>query len=255
MRSTLRLGVFAGVLLLTFGVFVRAQDPPAIDPKADEILKKMGQTLAAAKSFSFDSHAISDQIMPDGRKLQFARNEKVKLRRPDKLAADITGDTDDFVFRYDGKQVILYNPKTNAWGADSSPGTIPDTLDMLAEQHGMTVPLADLAFPDPYKCLTENVRSSEYVGIGYVFDTKCHHLSFRQALVDWQIWIDTGDKPLPLKITITYKDSPSHPVYTAFLSNWNLSADTPDSAFTFNPPEGAKQVDFFTPTTQPATGK
>src|SRR5690349_7331992 len=151
MRSITRLVALAGVLLLTIGVVVRAQDPPTIDPKADEILKKMSQTLAAATSFSFDSHAISDQIMPDGRKLQFARNEKVKLRRPDKLAADIVGDNDDFQFRYDGKQVILYNPKTNSWGADPAPGVISDTLDMLAEQHGMTIPLADLAFPDPYK--------------------------------------------------------------------------------------------------------
>jgi hypothetical protein len=233
---------------------IRGQESPTIDPKADEILRKMGQAMAEAKSISFDSHAIEDRLMPDGRKLEFAKNEKVLLRRPDKLAADVVGDTDEFHFRYDGKRVVLYNPQTHSWGAQPAPSTIGDTLDMLAEKEGMTVPLADLAFPDPYKCLVEHVHTGEYVGIGYVFDTKCHHLSFRQATVDWQIWIDAGDKPLPRKIVITYKEMPSHPQYTAFLSNWNLSPDAPDAAFAFTPPPDAKEVEF-APATQPTEGK
>ncbi|HTL30376.1 MAG TPA: DUF2092 domain-containing protein [Tepidisphaeraceae bacterium] len=254
MRSKLRIGTVACALSLMIGVTARGQEAPTLDPKCDEILKKMSQTLAAAKSFSFDSHSISDQLMTDGRKIQFAKNEKVKLRRPDKLAADLVGDQQEMQFRYDGKQVVLYNPQNKSWGADPAPGKIGDTLDMLAEKYGMTIPLADFAFPDPYKSLTENVRSSEYIGIGYVFDTKCHHLSFRQASVDWQIWIEVGEKPLPRKVVITYKESPSHPVYTAFLSNWNLSPDLPDATFTFTPPPDAKKVEF-APSTQPASGK
>jgi hypothetical protein len=131
------------------------------------------------------------------------------------------------------------------------PASIDDTLDTLAGKYGMALPLADLVFADPYKGLTENVRSSQYLGTGYVFDTKCHHLAFRQAAIDWQIWVEEGSKPLPRKIVITFKESPGHPQYTAFLSNWNLDAKIADGSFSFTPPAGAKQVDF-APTTQPA---
>lgn len=242
--------VFAEMPLITLAQQVPAA-VPAIDPKADEVLKKMAATLGAAKSFSFSAHAIVDQATPDGQKIQYAKNQKVQLRRPDKLAADVVGDLDDLQFRYDGKRVTLYNPRTRSYGSTDAPATIEDTLDTLAQKYGMVMPLADLAFSDPYKCLTENVRSGQYIGTGYVSDTKCDHLAFRSGAVDWQIWIDQGDKPLPLKVVITFKDSPGYPQYTSFLSDWKLDASAPDSAFEFSPPADAKKVEF-APTTQPS---
>ena len=98
--------------------------------------------------------------------------------------------------------------------------------------------------------MIENARSGQYLGVGYVFDTKCHHLAFRQPSVDWQIWIEEGDKPLPRKLVITSKDTPAHPQYTAFLSDWKLSPKIDEAAFTFKAPDGAKKVDF-APATQP----
>jgi hypothetical protein len=228
----------------------------AVDPKADEVLRKMGSTLQAAKSISFASHAIVDQARADGQRVQYAKNQKVQLRRPDKLAGDVTGDIEELQFRYDGKEVAIYNPRTNTWGAVPAPATVEEMLDMLALKYGIVMPLADLAFPDPYKVLTENVRRGEYVGMGYVFDTRCHHLAFRQAFVDWQIWIEDGKRALPRKVVITFKDQPAQPQYTAFLSEWKLSAeaaqadDAGAAAFVLKPPPGAKKVDF-APATQP----
>jgi hypothetical protein len=245
-----------GALLIALPLVGRGQQkpsPPTIDPKADKILKEMGTALAQSKRISFDSHAIADDLTREGQKLQYAKNQKVRLQRPGKLAVDVTGDLEDLQFRYDGKQVTLYNPRNKSWGKADAPASIDDTLDMLAGKYGMALPLADLAFADPYKCLTENVRSGEYLGVGYVLDVKCHHLAFRQAAVDWQIWIEESGKPLPRKVVITFKEAPGHPQYTAFLSNWNLSADVPDSAFVFTPPAGSKQVEF-APSKQPPAG-
>lgn len=242
--------LIVAVPLAVRGQQQRQQQSP-VDPKADAILKKMGETLGRAKRITFDSHAIADQLTPDGQKLQFAKNQKVRLQRPDKLSVDVTGDVEDLQFRYDGKRVTLYNPRTNSWGSAEMPPSIDDTLDTLADKYGMALPLADLVFSDAYKSLSERVRSSEYLGDGWVFDTKCDHLAFRQAAIDWQIWVEQGERAVPRKIVITFKESPGHPQYTAFLSNWNLSADVPESTFAFTPPAGAKQVEF-APATQPA---
>jgi hypothetical protein len=233
-----------GAPCLASGQQPPASQPSSIEPKADKVLRDMGSLLAGRKQISFNAHAIGDQYTAEGQKVQYAKNQKVLLRRPNMLAVDVTGDLEELAFRYDGKRVTLYNPRTRSWGSAGAPASIDETLDMLADKYGMPLPLADVVFADPYKCLTENVRSGQYLGDGWVFDAKCHHLAFRQSAVDWQIWVEQGERPLPRKIVITFKESPGHPQYTAFLSNWNLSADAPDSAFTFTAPAGAKQVEF-----------
>jgi hypothetical protein len=226
---------------------------PAIEPSADQALKEMSAKLAAARSFSFESHSIADQLEASGEKIQRARNQKILIRRPDHAAARIVGDSDDLQFAYDGKQVTLLNRGTNVYASTDAKPSIDDTLDMLASEYGLAMPLADLVFADPYKTLIEHVRSGRDLGDGYVFDTKCRHLAFRQEFVDWQIWIDQDEK-LPRKIVITYKEQPGHPEYTAFLSKWNLSSEAPDSAFELTPPAGATKTTFAAPTTQPAAG-
>jgi len=244
--------VFASLLLAVGACSTLAMaDQPAVDPKADAILKQMSQTLGASKSFTFDVHAEFDQILPNEQKVQFAKNQKVTLRRPDKLAADVVSDADELKFRYDGKQVVLFNAQTKSWGAAAAPSTIEQTLDLLAQKYGMVIPLADLAFDDPYKCMTEHVKAGLYLGAGYVFDEKCEHLAFQQESVDWQIWISQGEKPLPKKFVITFKQVLGSPQYTAYLNDWNLAANAGDDRFTFEAPAGSKQVEF-APATQPS---
>ena len=214
---------------------------PAIDAKADAMLREMSRTLAAAKGFSFASHSIADHILPSGQKVQFARNQKVTVRRPDRFRATVSGDTEHLDVVYDGKRVTLLNVGENRYSVADAKASIDQTLDMLAEEYGMALPLADLVFADPYKTLIEHVRSGEDLGVGYVFETKCRHLAFRQDTVDWQIWIDETSK-LPRKIVITYKEQPAHPEFTAFLNDWDLSAKVAEGQFTFTPPAGATKA-------------
>ena len=245
-----------GVLILACAALRAAgQQPgaatPAIDPKADAVLKAMSRALASAGAFSFDSHALTQHVLDDGQKVEFARNTKLAARRPDRITADVIGDAEELAFRYDGKTVAVLNKKSNSYGTADAKATIDDTCDMLAGQYGMVLPLADLLFADPYKTLTSGVRSGRHLGDGFVFDVKCHHLAFRNEVVDWQIWVEQGERPLPRKIVITYKDSPAQLQFTAFLNNWDLSANLPDDRFTFRAPEGAKKVDFARPATVP----
>ena len=59
--------------------------------------------------------------------------------------------------------------------------TIEATLDQLFDRYGVSQPLADFLFADPYKVLTERVESGRYVGERKVAGVTCHHLAFRQA--------------------------------------------------------------------------
>ena len=48
------------------------------------------------------------------------------------------------------------------------------------------------------------------------------HYAFRQGDVDWQIWIERGERPLPRKLVITTREEVGQPQYSAELT-WNLN--------------------------------
>jgi hypothetical protein len=215
----------------------------------------MSSLLAGTKSFSFKVHALTEEILDDGQKVEFARNSTVTVRRPDHLAVTAAGDHDDMKYVYDGKQITIHNVRNKVYGQIPLPNTIDGAFDELSQKHDMVIPLADLVTSDPYKGLAPLIRSGEYLGLGYVFDVKCHHLAFRQEAVDWQIWLDQGDKPLPRKIIITYKDSPARLQYVAYLTAWDLTARFDEGTFSFVPAADDKKIDAVTPATRPADAK
>jgi len=61
--------------------------------------------------------------------------------------------------------------------------------------------------------------------------------------VDWQIWIQTGDTPLPMKYVITSKWLTGAPQYTASFRNWNTNPKIDASQFEFTAPKGAQKLD------------
>jgi hypothetical protein len=217
--------------------------PPAVDPKADEWLRKMGKTLAEAQQFSFQIRDMSDQILSDGQKAQFARTVDVLIRRPDALAVDVNGDLESKRFVYANGKLAILNTKSNVYAVQDVPGTLDKMFDFLDEKFGISVSLSDLAFPDPYQTLIGQVYSGTDLGLHDVNGVKCHHLAFRQPSIDWQIWIEDSDQALPRKMVITYKDRAGVPQYVAFLDKWNLSPQVTDSTFTFTPPADAKRQD------------
>lgn len=218
--------------------------PPAIEPKAEQTFKRMSDYLAAVQSFSFKAGDLVDQSLKSGHRVQLSALRTILIRRPNRLYADYTGDGIHRRTWYDGKTLVLLDMLTNEYGRIDVPATIDETLDFAAEKFQITLPLADLMFSSPYAAVRDHIDSGRYVGVHDVNGVACHHLTFKSGPIDWQIWIDTGDRPLPRKLVITYGNVPGVPQYVAFLSDWNLSADAPDSAFTFVPPAGAKEVEF-----------
>jgi hypothetical protein len=83
-----------------------------------------------------------------------------------------------------------------------------------------------------------------YVGLHSVHGVECHHLAFVGEDVDFQVWIENSKTPLPRKVIITSKLVAGAPQFTALLSDWNVSAQLPDSLFSFVEPEGAEKIGF-----------
>jgi hypothetical protein len=231
------------------------QETPKIEPKAEQYLKAMSSYLAGLHTYSFQVEEFLDEARSDGQKLQLSNQRHMSVSRPDKIFGESEGDTANSQFYYDGKTVTVFDRGQKTYAVEKVPGTIDGMLDDLHERFETDQPLADFLFADPYKEFTENVRSGEYVGLHYVGKVKCHHLAFRQKTVDWQIWIDAGDEPLPRKLVITFKQQADQPQFTALIHRWDVNPKLGNEMFQFQPPEGLRKVDFLNRHAEPKPAK
>jgi hypothetical protein len=225
-----------------------AAGPPAppsrsVEPRAEQELKRMGEFLAKLPHFALEAEETFDEI-PDGQlRRQLTNVRRVAVERPNHVAADATGDTLNRASWYDGRTVTVLDKEHNVYATIEAPGTIDAIFDKLTDEYGVVLPLADLLYADPYAVLMAGVTYGRYLGIHQAAGVACHHLAFSQDTIEWQIWIDAGDKPLPRKLVISYVQEPGEPQYSAVIRRWNLESKVPEGLFTFEAPEGARRVD------------
>ena len=215
----------------------------ATEPRAESALRRMGRTLGGARSFSFRSTAVMDEQIGTEQTAQLARDARIVVRRPDRIFAEGKAGDDVLDLWYQGGSLTVLDKATNTTATVSTPGRIDPMLDEVAKKYGLTIPLADFIFSDPYKTLTADVQTARYVQQCDVDGVKCDHLLFTQEMIDWQIWIETGNAAVPRKFAIDYKSLPGRPSFTATFSDWNLSAPSDEAQFTPQIPSGAKKIE------------
>jgi hypothetical protein len=214
-----------------------------INPDADEILKSMSTFLAGTKAFSVSADIGNEVITKEGEKLQFDSSATLVVQRPSRLYATRQGRFADVEMFFDGKTVTLYGKNLNAYLQKEAAGTLDDAIATTESAIGIDLPGTDLLLADPYAVLSSGITSSGYHGTDYVQGVQCHHLSFRKDQVDWQLWVKTGDEPLPMKYVITTKWMTGAPQYSVQFSNWNLKPVIAGDRFTFAVPKGAQKLD------------
>ena len=224
------------------GCAAQAPRPADLDPEAGNILKHMCDTISAAPTLAFEVDAQIDERLDTGQLTRLHRHSQVIAARPDRLFVEMTGDEVGGTLWYEKGRLTLLDRPANAYATVSVPDRTDKMLDHVVEKYHWTIPLADILFPNLYEVLTEKIESGVDLGLEDVAGRSCHHLAFRQARVDWQVWITDGPQALPRQIAIIYKDEPDQPEYIALLDKWDLAAKPPDATFHFQPPAGAKAV-------------
>ncbi len=167
----------------------------------------------------------------------------MEVKRPNKLHLETASPHAQRAFWYDGKSLTILDRMPGFFSMAPMPGTLDAMIDKAHDDLGIDLPLVDLAVADPYKNATAKVVKGTYYGLSPVLGIDCHHLSFTQDNVDWQIWIQDGPQPLIRKFVITHKNDPGAPEFTALITQWNLTDRISDSDFVFEPPRGATKVE------------
>ena len=210
---------------------------------AIEALNKMGSYLRSLESFKVQAVTSTDEVLENGQKIQFDKSVEIQAKKPAGLRADVSSPYGERSFYYDGKTFTLHTPRNKFYATIPVSGTNGEFIEAVQSKTGATLPLADLFLWGADEGAGDEIESAIIVGYGMVNGVKCEHYAFRQKEVDWQICIQPGETPLPLKLVITSKLEEEQPQHVSVLK-WDTAAALDDKAFTYAPQEGDTKIAF-----------
>jgi hypothetical protein len=215
--------------------------PPAVDPGAVAALNHMAGYLRTLKTFQVEAATTRDSVSDDGQLITRGTTVNYVVQMPNKVLADVVSDRSERQFVYDGKTFTMLARRVGFYATIPAPPTVRELDDLLGEKYDIELPLADLFRWGTPSWIPAGITRATDLGPAEMLGTTCEQYGFRQDGVDWQIWIQLGDSPLPRKLNITTTTDEARPRYSAIFT-WNLAPSVNDGAFVFTPPKGAVKI-------------
>jgi hypothetical protein len=216
---------------------------PDIDPAALEQINRMRSAMERTGTYQMTFETLEDEALASGQLVQAGQTAVMKVARPDHLSLAVERDSAERWSAWiDGVTLTLVDESKGLYSRLHPPPPLDQSLDELGERYGLELPLIDVVSGLRRAGLLDRVQTGLHLGTETVAGAECHHLLFRQAEVDWQIWIETADPALPRKILITFKDEPGQPVYQTTIAEWNLAPNFRDSDWEPKLPKEAREV-------------
>jgi hypothetical protein len=248
-RSILRLAFLAfiaGAVLIGSTVLAKNghqadSKAPAIDPDAMAALNKMGAYLRTVRSFQVTADVTTDDVLDDGQTIQESKKVNIVAERPSHLRIEVTGDDGHRFFFFDGKNFTIYAQIANFYATVPAPPTLAELTDHLINKYGIDLPLVELFEWGNNDADIKKITAAMDIGPSTVEGVTCEQYAFRQQGVDWQIWIQLGQFPLPRKLVIRTLTDDAKPQHTEVMV-WNLAPSFSEDAFTFDPPTGVLRI-------------
>ena len=205
----------------------------------------MTNYLASAQRFQTTVRMGFDVLQESGQKIEFNERHRVTIARPDRLRADILkSNGEEGMILFDGQKVTAYNHTLNVFAQSEKAGSIDEVLDYFLYDLDMRLPLALMFMSDFPAQMKARLAQLDFVEVSAVTDVPCVHLAGRTDEIDFEVWIPEMGAPLPVRLTITYRDEKGQPKFWADFENWNLRPAISDADFAFTPPAEAERIPF-----------
>lgn len=214
---------------------------PRVDPEAINALQKMGAYLRSLTSFEIKSETMTEDVLDNDQKVQFNGTMDYKVRQPNAFAISSVTDRKVRQYYFDGRNFTVFSPRMGFYSTVSAPPTIRELFNVVYEKYGIEFPLEDLFRWGSPDNRYNDVTAAVLVGYAKIDGKAADQFAFREGNADWQVWIQRGDKPLPLKLVIVDTSDETMPEFIAQL-HWNTSTTFPDEIFTFRPLGDAKEI-------------
>lgn len=216
-----------------------------VSAEAQAIVDRMTAYMRGLPAFAIESHSTRDEVLAFGFKMQNNESGKLVFRKPDSLRVEVNGDIRNRVFYFNGSNLTMYAPDDAVFTRKTSTGTLKSLIDSLLDA-GIEMPMIDVLYQIGQGSLTAEVISGGLVGETRIDGVDCYHLAFRQATLDWQLWVEKGARPLPKRIVITDRYEFGSPQYQTTL-RWNVQPKISNSDFEFTAPKGVNEIPFKSP--------
>jgi len=237
------------LIILLFGIGLSARllaqsptvDPTKVDPGTLQALEKMGAYLRTLQTFQVRAIATSEIVLTDGQKITLDQTTNLLAHLPDKLMVQSDGDKGSKIYFFGGQTFTIFDRTSLYYGVVPAPAKVRELVDILQDKYDIEIPLVDLFLWGAPNHSSPKITSAIDVGPSEVDRVTCEHYAFRQEGLDWQVWIQQGDFPLPRKLVLTTLTDEARPQHTSLLS-WSLAPSYNEAAFIFSPPKGAQKI-------------
>lgn len=214
---------------------------PEMQQQAVDALNKVGSYLRSLKTFRIVADSVTDAVLTTGQNVGFLHRTEMSVQRPNKLSVVITGSRAPKGLIYDGHTAVVFDDTHGYYSKAPAPPTIKELITDIDQKYGVQLPLVDLFYwgsqSDDEKALT----SALFIGLDKVQGKWCNHYAYQQPGLDWELWIQTGPRPLPCRFVVTDTTQPSRPQH-AVNYQWTLDPTFEASTFEFHPRPGAHQI-------------
>jgi hypothetical protein len=229
-----------------------ADQPTPSDPsqaasqqKAAGRLSAMTKFLASLPAYQVTCRGSYDVLQESGQKFEFLEVRELALQRPDRLRVrHRSSDGDEDLLVFDGKNITLFNDGARVYAQVPQPGALDDAIVYFVRDLQMRLPLARLFTNRSSDELARRLQSVVHIERTELLPVPTDHIAGRVGNVDVQLWIAEGDRPLPMRVVLTYVDEPGQPQYRADFLDWKTGTPIPPDAFRFAPPTGARRIVF-----------
>ncbi len=221
-----------------------AAPKPLIEQGALDALKKMSDTLKAAKAIELSITDFREVPSSQGQMVTLVTSADITAERPNKFRAEANFNGAETSFVFDGKNFTALDKGKNLYvTAELGADTMEAFFKKLQESRGIEFSVADFLASDPYAIFSKDLTNAYDVGTTTIDGVTTQHLVFSAKGLEWQLWIDPATN-LPRLFTVIYNDVPREPRFLVNFKSWNLKATPAADAFTFTPPKDAASISF-----------
>ncbi len=211
------------------------------DPAAIAALSRMGAFLRGQEDFRVRSQTQTEEVLESGQRIRLSSTATLDVHRPDGLHANVVSNRRRREFFYDGETFTISAPRMGYYATVPAPATLGELNDFASERYGIELPLADLFLWGTERDDLSAITSAIDVGPSTLSGVETEHYAYRQPGLDWEIWIQTGDQPLPRMLSLITTDDDARPEHSA-VYDWDLNPRHTPRTFAFTPTESSRRI-------------
>jgi hypothetical protein len=147
---------------------------PERQQQAIDALSSMGSYLRSLSRFDVTTTSATDAVLDSGQTVAFLHETDLKVERPNRMRADITGSRNPKGLIYDGRTFTIFNTAEGYYSKNPAPATIDLLVRELSTAYNIDTPLADLFYWGNGKVDDVTLTSALFIGLERVDTRRCN---------------------------------------------------------------------------------